>query len=139
MDTSIFSNMDWLHILVAAIAYFMLGALWYSPLFGKKWVAYQGINMNDPNIKSGTGAIMTGSFIWMFIATIGLEILSERLGLLGAMSGIKLGLLTGICFSAMAISVTYLYVKKPSGLHFIDCGYHILGQVIAAVILCVWE
>ncbi len=140
MDTSIFSNLPWLHILVAAIAYFMLGAIWYSFLFQKKWVAYQNINMNDPKAKEGTAAIMIGSFVWMFIATVGLALLIDRTGVTGGvMSGVKLGLITGICFSASAISITYLYIKKPMGLHFIDGLYHVVGQIIAAVILCVWR
>jgi hypothetical protein len=139
MDTSIFSNLNWLHILVAAIAYFALGSIWYSALFGKRWVAYQNINMNDPNARKGVAGIMFGSFVWMFIITIGLAIIVYRLGLTEASSGLKWGLLTGICFSAAAISISYLYVKKPAGLHFIDCLYHIIGQIIAAVILCVWH
>lgn len=139
MDMSIFSNLNWLHILVAAIAYFALGSIWYSALFGKRWIAYQQIDMNNPDGKKGMGAIMFGSFIWMFITTIGLAILIYRLQLNQAISGVKLGLLTGICFSAAAISVSYLYVKKPTGLHFIDCLYHIVGQIIAATILCMWH
>lgn len=139
MDTSIFSNLDWLHILVAALAYFALGALWYSPLFGKQWIAYQNINMNDPEAKKGAATIMLFSFVWMIVSTIGLAVLIYKLQLSGVMSGIKLGLLTGVCFSFAAISVTYLYIKKPLGLHLIDGLYHVLGQVIAAVILCVWQ
>ena len=139
MDTQFLSNLNWLQILVAALAYFALGAIWYSALFGKKWVAYQNINMNDPNVKKGTGAIMFGSLIWMFITCIGLDIIVTRLALETAASGIKWGLLTGICFASAAISISYLYVKKPTGLHFIDCMYHVVGQVVACVILCVWK
>ena len=139
MDTSIFSNLDWLHILVAALAYFVLGAIWYSPLFGKQWIAYQKIDMNDPEAKKGAATIMIFSFIWMIFTTIGLAILVYRLDLTTAMSGIKLGLLTGVCFSFAAISVTYLYIKKPLGLHLIDGLYHVVGQIAAAVILCVWQ
>ena len=139
MDTQFLANIHWLQILVAAIAYFALGAIWYSALFGKKWVMYQKIDMNDPNVKSGTGAIMFGSFIWMFITCIALDIIVTKLGLDNALSGIKWGLLTGICFASAAISISYLYVKKPAGLHFIDCLYHVVGQVVACVILCVWK
>ena len=139
MDTTMFSNLNWLHILVAALAYFALGSIWYSALFGKKWVSFQKIDMNDPNAKKGVAAIMFGSFVWMFITTLGLAILVYRLNLQEVSSGIKWGLLTGICFSAAAISVSYLYVKKPAGLHLIDCLYHIVGQIIAAVILCAWQ
>jgi hypothetical protein len=139
MDTTIFSNLNWLHILVAAIAYFALGAVWYSGLFGKRWVAYQKIDVNAADAKKGVAAIMFGSFIWMFITCIGLAIIASRLNLTTAASGLKWGLLTGICFSASAISISYLYVKKPVGLHFIDSLYHIIGQIIAAVIICVWH
>lgn len=140
MDTTIFSNINWLAVLVAAIAYFVLGALWYSPLFGKKWIQYQKIDMNDPDSKKGAGGIMFGSFILMLVATIGLAILVERIPLNGGvMSGVKLGLVTGLLFSATAISITYLYIKKPIGLHFIDGLYHVVGQIAAAIILCVWR
>jgi hypothetical protein len=140
MDAAFFfPGLNWIHVLVAAIAYFALGALWYSLLFGKKWVAYQKIQMNDPDAKKGAGTIMGVSFLFMIVATIGLAILVNRLNLTLAISGLKLGLVTGICFSAMAVSISYLYVKKPLGLHLIDDSYHILGQVIAAIILCVWH
>ena len=44
MDTSFFSDMNWLAVLVAAVAYFMLGALWYSKaLFGNAWIKYSGV------------------------------------------------------------------------------------------------
>jgi hypothetical protein len=54
-------------------------------------------------------------------------------------SGIKLGLFTGICFGSTAISITFLYIKKPLAIHFIDNLYHVVGQIIAAIILCVWK
>jgi hypothetical protein len=140
MDTSYFADINWLAVLVAAIAYFSLGALWFSkPVFGSKWVALHQINMNDPKAKKGVGAIMFGSFILMLLATIGLAILVARFHFYEVISGIKLGLFTGICFASTAISVTFLYIKKPLAIHFIDNLYHVVGQVIAAIILCVWK
>ena len=138
MDTSVFSELNWLAVLVAALAYFALGAVWYSGLFGKRWVSYHNIVVNADATK-GMAAIMTGSFVWMFIASLALGILVERLDLREVLSGVKLGLFTGVCFSFMAISVTYLYLKKPTGLHLIDGMYHVTGQVIAALILCLWR
>ena len=139
MDTTIFSQLPWLHILVAAVAYFLLGAIWYSFLFQKQWIAYHGIDMSNPEAKKGAGGVMAFSFVLFFIATTGLAILIERLNLSGALSGIKLGLFTGFFFSMMALSITYLYLQRPFGLHLIDGLYHITGQAIAALILCVWQ
>ena len=63
MDTTFLSHLNWLHILVAALAYFALGAIWYGPLFSKKWIAYQQIDMNNPDAKKGVAAIMFSSLM----------------------------------------------------------------------------
>ncbi len=139
MNTTFFADINWLAVLVAAIAYFGLGAIWYSFLFQKKWIEYQKIDVNDPEMKKGVAATMFTSFLLMVVATIGLAILVERLDLSLAISGIKLGLLTGLFFSLTSISISYLYTKKPAGLHLIDGMYHVVGQILAAIILCIWR
>lgn len=134
------SDVNWLHIFVAAIAYFALGALWYSLLFQKQWIRFHGINVNDPDAKKGVGAIMLLSFVWTLVIVTALAVLIERMELAGgALSAVKLGLTTGFCFSALAISMTYLYLKKPLALHIIDGLYHVVGQVVAALILLLWR
>jgi hypothetical protein len=139
MNSSVFSDINWLHVLVATIAYYALGAIWYSFLFKNKWIAYQNIDMNNPDAKKGVAGVMVTSFVLFFIVTLGLAILIGRVDPVGgAMSGVKIGLLTGVCFSAMVLSITYLYTMKPMGLHLIDGLFHVVGQVIAAVILCAW-
>ena len=140
MITDYLSNLNWLHILVAALAYFALGAIWYSFLFQKQWVRHHNIDRSNPDARKGAGAIMLFGFILNFLITTGLAILIYRMGANGgAMSGLKIGLTTGVLFSAAAISMTYLYLKKSAGLHIIDGGYHVVGQIIAAIILCVWQ
>jgi hypothetical protein len=139
MGTEIFNNINWLTVIVAGAAYFFLGAIWYTILFGKLWIKSSGVNVNNPDAKKGAGAIMVFTFILELIASLGLAIIISKLMLSGAMSGIKLGLLTGVCFAAVGIHVSYLYQSKPRSLHFIDAGYHIVGNIIAAVILCLWQ
>ena len=139
MDTSFLSNLNWLAILIAAIAYFMLGALWYSKLlFANTWIKSTGINTDDPEAKKGVGGIMAFTLLLEFVACIGLAILVHRLNLTLWMSGLKLGLTTGICFAATSIYISYLYQMKPKVLGFIDGGYHLVGHIIAAIILCLW-
>jgi hypothetical protein len=138
MDTTFISNLNWLAVLVAAVAYFMLGALWYSKLlFGNMWIKGTGIDMSKPDAKKGVGGIMVFTFVLEFIICIALALLIYRLVLNGWMSGLKLGLLTGICFSATTICISYLYQMKPKSLSMIDGGYHIAGQAIAGIILCI--
>ena len=139
MDTSVFSEINWLAVLAGTGGYFLLGAIWYSFLFQKQWIAYHKIDMNNPDAKKGVAGVMVTSFVLMFIVSLALAILIERLALTEALSGVKLGLLTGIGFSMMAISITYLYLQRPLGLHFIDGLYHTAGQIISAMIICLMQ
>ncbi len=139
MDTAIFSHIHWMAVLAGAAGYFLLGAIWYSFLFQKSWIKSSGVNINDPKAKTGMAQIMITSFILMFICAAGLGILVTRLDLHGLLSGLKLGLLTGICFSATAISISYLYEKRPLQLHMINGAYNLAGSIIAAIIICCWR
>jgi len=138
MNSAIFSNINWLAVLVGGIGYFMLGAIWYSFLFKNAWIKASGTNMSDPNVKTGVAQTMLASLVLMLIASIGLGILITRIGTFGWMSGCKIGLLSGVCFSATAISISYLYEKKPMALHLINGLYNIFGCVIAGIIISVW-
>jgi MFS family permease len=140
MNTEIFSQINWLAIFVAALAYFMLGAIWYSKaLFGSKWAALVSLDMSNPDKKKGMGKMMAGTFLLIIVTCIALAILVHRLDLLVIASALKLGLITGICFAATAVSISFIYESRPTALYFIDCGYHLAGHLIAAIILVLWQ
>jgi hypothetical protein len=139
MNTEIFQHINWLAVLVAGLAYFFLGAIWYTALFGKKWQSYNSAMMNDPNAKKGAAGIMILSFILMLVCAFGLSLIITRWNVSGWLSGLKIGLITGICFSATAVHISYLYEKRPLGLHLINGLYNVAGNVIAAIILCLWR
>ncbi|MEP7237918.1 MAG: DUF1761 domain-containing protein [Ferruginibacter sp.] len=138
---NLFDYINWIAVLVAALAYFVLGALWYSKiLFAKRWISDLKIDVNNPDAKKGMGLMFGGSLVLMFVQSLAIAILVSRLdGLDGWMSGVKLGALTGCCFAAAAVGVNYLYEKKPLSLFLINAGYAIVGNIIAAVIICCWQ
>lgn len=140
MDTGIFSQINWLAVTAAAIAYFVLGAIWYSKaLFGTRWATLVGMDMNDPNKNRGMAKMFTTTLLLIIVTCIGLAILVNRLDLVFLLSGLKLGLLTGICFATTAVSISFIYESRPTGLYFIDCGYHLVGHIVAAIILSLWR
>lgn len=139
MNTDSFSHINWLAVLVAAIAFFALGAVWYSFLFRQAWIKASGVNVNDPNAKKGVGAMFLSSFILIVITTVGLALFTARVGSGGWMTGLKVGLVAGICFCATSISNSYLYEKRPLALHLINSLYNVVGCVIAGIIIAVWK
>ncbi|HNN72453.1 MAG TPA: DUF1761 domain-containing protein, partial [Ferruginibacter sp.] len=93
-----FDYLNWIAIIVAALAYFALGALWYSKvLFANRWIADLKLDVNDPDAKKGMGMMFGGSLVLMFVQCLAIGILAGRLGISGAgwMSGLKLGAFTG--------------------------------------------
>lgn len=140
MNPEILKDIHWLAVLVAALAYFALGALWYSKiLFAPKWLALLKIGASNPNATEGMAAIMFTSFLTILVSCIGIAILASYLHLSLLSQGVKLGALTGICFGTTSISNSYLYEKRPLGLHYINGGYTLIGHIIAAVIICIWH
>ena len=139
MNTEVFNHLNWLAIFVGGIAYFFVGSIWYTVLFGKKWQSYNAVLMNVPNAKKGIAGTMILSLILMIVCTLGLEIIAKRYDIFGWTGGLKLGLLTGICFAATAVHISYLYEKRPLGLHLINGLYNIVGNIVAAIIVCCWN
>ena len=139
MKADLFSQVNWLAVLVGALAYFFLGAIWYSALFRKAWIKATGVNANDPNARKGFAGILIASFITIVITSIGLALLITRVRSGGWMTGCKIGLIAGICFSAATICNSYLYEKRPIALSTINSLYNIIGCVIAGIIIAIWK
>ena len=136
---NLFDYINWIAVGAAALAYFFLGALWYSKLlFAPKWIAYLKIDVNDPNAKKGMGMMFGGSLVMMFVSAVAIAILSNRLGLEGWKSGIKIGAFVSI-FNLSSMAINYLYEKKPLGLFLINGIYQLVGNVIGGVIICCWH
>ena len=83
--------------------------------------------------------MMIGTFVLILVTSVGLALLINRIDLNLLISGIKLGLITGICFATTSVAISFIYESRPTALYFIDCGYHLAGHIIAAIILVLWR
>jgi len=136
-----FNHANYWAILVAAMAYFMIGSLWFSLLFGTIWskeVQKTGVTIKDPAGKE-IGAKMIQTFIGNVLAALSLAILVYFTGISGWLAGLKLGLLCGAGFAATAIVIAYTWESRSLKLMAIDFGYPIVGFTVCAIILSVWK
>lgn len=136
MFNDMLAQLNWLAVFAGAAAYFVLGALWYSPvLFANPWARMVNLNFHDPDAKKGMPMLFFASFVMMFIASFGLAILLQLIPGGGIIQAAKMGLLVSVCFSFTGQAISYLYTRKPAGLYAIDGGYHIIGTVLAAIVI----
>ncbi len=64
-------GMDYLAVVLAALAAFLIGFLWYGPIFGKKWAAQVGISMDEkvsPKKMMGSmGLTLLGALLMAYV------------------------------------------------------------------------
>src|ERR1041385_5910382 len=130
--------MNWIAIICAAAAYWVIGAIWYMALFGKTWAAaiqQHGVRLEQ----GGMAAKMIGNFLCNLVAAVIMARLIGRTGITELGYGLKLGAGVGLGFSATALTVQYLWESKPFKVWLIDCSHHVIGCVVVGGILTVWK
>jgi hypothetical protein len=141
MLSSFLSHANYWAIGVAALAYFILGSLWFSVFFGKIWsaeVQKHGVTIKEPE-KKEIGMKMLQTFLGNLIASFSIAYLVYACGISRWQSGLKLGLLCGVGFAAAGISIAYVWESRSIRLLSIDCGYAILGITLSGIIITLWH
>lgn len=133
----------WLAIGVAFVAYFFLSFLWWGPIFGKKWAAFHGMDMDEaPNMAVPMILQIVGSFLmayvfWnvqaAFFFTHSDDGLGVMLGEWGMGSAIFGAVMTWIGFIVPLKLGMVAWEQKPWGLFGIDVGGHLVGLIAMAV------
>jgi hypothetical protein len=129
------TNVNWLAVIVAAIAPFLVGSLWYGPLFAKPWSALTGITRGTPGQNSMALTTGTSAVLNLVIATS----LAMFIGGGGWKSGLFAGFMSGFTFVAMAFGITYLFESRPLKLWLINAGYQTVVFTIMGTILGAWH
>jgi Protein of unknown function (DUF1761) len=119
----IMANANLLAILIAAASGFMVGGLWYGPLFSKAW--QREIGLSDDEIKSGNMLKIFGiTFLFSVLSAVFLGHLLAHFDTDFAQTMmISVGIAIG--FIAPAIGTNYLFGRKSGKLFAIDAGYWI--------------
>jgi Protein of unknown function (DUF1761) len=117
------ANVNLLAILVAAACGFLVGGVWYGPLFGKTW--QREIGMSDDDLKSANMLKIYGTaFVFSVLSAVFLgHLLSHFDTDFTRTMMISIGIAVG--FITPAIGTNYLFGRKSGKLFAIDAGYWI--------------
>jgi len=130
-------EVNYLAVIAAAVATFLLGGLWYSPvLLGKVWQREAGVS--DEQMKSANMAMIFGlTFVLSLVAA---WVFALFLGPRPPMAlGLGAGFSAGLCWVAASFGINYLFERRSLKLWLINGGYHTLQFTIVGLILALWH
>ena len=130
------SAMSTLSVPIAAIASWILGALWYNG-FDAQWLTAHGKTRDQLVGPSGRPSPLPFalSFIAELVMAAILAILISQLGLRTAAGGMSVGILAWLGFVASTMGVNYAYSRAHPALSLIDGGHWLAVLVLQGFII----
>lgn len=124
--------MDAVAVIVAAVSSFVVGGLWYGPLFGKAWMRAAGISQEKAG-EANMGRVMGLSLVLQLIAA---AVLLMFIGPDAAPAfAIAAAAAVGACWVAPALGVVYLFEQRPFAHWAVNAGYQVVAFTLMGVIL----
>jgi hypothetical protein len=134
MEAVDLSAINYLAVVVAALAHMAVGLVWFSSrLFGKTWSAL-------------TGQSLTPAWGWIPVAAVGhlviafvLAVLMLFAGVDNAFGGLVIGLLAWAGFVVTLELGELVWEKIPVQLFLLRIGNHLVALSVAGLILGAWR
>src|SRR5580704_531181 len=102
------ANLNYIHIAVATLVYFIIGSLWYSLLFGKIWVAILGLVVTEEDKKKMPQMFAT-TFVLNFVITFSVACILHFVQPSSVVGAIKVGLVLGAGLSGTTTAMSNMY------------------------------
>ncbi len=132
-----------LMVLLAAVAAFALGGIWYSPpFFGPAWMRAHGYTpekMAEIRAAKPQGRSMIVTFISQFVMAAVIAYLMRWIGITGVKPGILFGLLIWVGFAATVAMIANTFSDKPLKVFIIESGYQLVSITLMAAIIGGWR
>jgi hypothetical protein len=134
---NVLPTINWLSVLVAFVAYFLLGALWYMLLFAKPYRASLG-KENEPAISQNQDPLyVVGPAVCTLLITITCAVLLYALHIDTYGNALRFALLVGVGYlftNTVNIAINP-NMPRPFFYGLITDSYHLVGMVLVSLIL----
>jgi hypothetical protein len=140
MSFDVLGDLNWLAVIVATLAYWILGAIWYAQaVFGKAWMRSGGIEIQEG--RTPGPAVYIIPLIANFLAVLATAMLAVATGTTTSSDAIVLGLVVwgGFAAGLTLLGATFDTRPQPATWFLISAGYHLVGLVGASLIVTLWD
>ncbi|MEM7001450.1 MAG: DUF1761 domain-containing protein [Pseudomonadota bacterium] len=127
---------NWWAVLAATALAFLLGGIWYGPIFGQAWL--DALGKTEADIQPSASPFVI-SFFTAGVTAVVLAWLIVRLGITGWVGGAWLGCITGIGFIATAMASDSAFCRWSLKLFLIQSGYRVLYSILMGALLGAWQ
>jgi hypothetical protein len=125
-------------VFVSAVAYWILGAIWYGVLFNKQWMALE--HMTEEQARSMNPVL---PYVITFVLNVLMAWVLAQICLWRnantAARGASVGVLLWIGFLGPVTYTTYMYEMRPKELFAINEIYPLAGLCLMGAILGAWK
>jgi hypothetical protein len=131
---------NYLAIFVSALAYWLLGAVWYGVVFSKPWMALEHLT---PEQATAMGMNPIFPYVISFLLNLVIAFVLAQIcawrNANTAARGAALGILVWIGFVGPITYTTYMYEMRPRALYAINEFYALVGLCLMGAILGAWK
>lgn len=131
----VLSAINWLGVLAAFVAYFLLGPLWYLLLFPKQYRVLLGRKLDEP--QSSDPLFIIGPAVCALIITLTTAVLFYELNITTYGNALFFATLVGVGY-LVANTVNIAInpnIPRPFLYGFVSGSYHLTGMVLVNLVL----
>jgi len=125
-------------VVVAAVAYWVLGAVWYGVLFSKPWMALENMSVEQMNSMNPVlPYVITFALNLLIAYSLAQICIWRNADTIGR--GASVGVLLWIGFVGPITFTTYMYEMRPRTLYAINEFFPLAGMVLMGAIIGAWR
>lgn len=128
-------SFNWIGIFAATLSAFVIGGLWYGPLFGKAWM--QALGINEADMEGRNMAKVFGiAFLLSLVAAINLAAFLGPEADMGF--GAAAGFAAGLGWVGMFLGILYIFENRSLKAWAVNAGYCTVALTVMGLILGAW-
>lgn len=128
---------NYLAVVVCAVAYWMLGGLWYGLLFGPRWMALENLPVEQGKSMNATLPYIITFVLNLLIAYVLAQVCTWRNANTAA-RGAAVGVVLWVGIFGPITYTTYMYEMRSKELFAINEFYPLVGLCLMGAILGAW-
>jgi hypothetical protein len=128
---------NFLAVAIAAVANYIIAAIWYGAIFSKLWQKLTGITDMKPKPVNMI-LVLISSFVMAYVLYHSIVFGDAYFGISGLHGGLMGGFFNWLGFIATVTLATKLYEKKPWGLWLLDNAFWLISLLVMGSILSHW-